>query len=124
MPLTVTRYGLVPDSAGAGRFRGGLGLLREWRVDSPECFFTANMDRFVHAPYGLAGGLPASVGRLVLTRDGEEIALAPKADNVPLVKGDRVRLETSGGGGFGNPATRAAASVERDLALGYVSRGR
>jgi N-methylhydantoinase B len=123
-PLTVTRYGLLPDSAGAGRHRGGLGLAREWRVDSPECFFTANMDRFVHAPYGLAGGQPASVGRLVLTRGGEESDLPPKADNVPLVKGDRVRLETSGGGGFGDPATRAAAFVERDLALGYVSRGR
>ena len=76
MPLTVTRYGLLPDSAGAGRHRGGLGLLREWRVDSPECFFTANMDRFVHAPYGLAGGLPASVGRLLLVRGGAEIGRA------------------------------------------------
>jgi N-methylhydantoinase B len=82
------------------------------------------MDRFVHAPYGLAGGGAASVGRLVLTSGGEESELAPKADNVPLVAGDRVRLETSGGGGFGDPAARAAADVERDLALGYVSRGR
>jgi N-methylhydantoinase B len=79
------------------------------------------MDRFVHAPYGLAGGLHASVGRLVLTRDGEESDLEPKADNVPLAAGDRVRLETSGGGGFGDPDTRDAASVERDLALGYVT---
>ncbi|HYI85108.1 MAG TPA: hydantoinase B/oxoprolinase family protein, partial [Acetobacteraceae bacterium] len=63
-------------------------------------------------------------GRLVLTRGGEETALAPKADNVPLATGDRVRLETSGGGGFGGPETRAAAAVERDLALGYVTRGR
>jgi N-methylhydantoinase B len=119
--LTVTRYGLLPDSAGPGRHRGGLGLAREWRVDSPECFFTANMDRFVHPPYGLAGGLPAAVGRLVLTRDGAESDLPPKADNVPLRKGDRVRLETSGGGGFGRPEMRAAASVESDVALGYVT---
>ena len=94
-------------------------------MDSPECFFTANMDRFVHAPYGLAGGLPASVGRLVLTRDGEESAAArPRRTTCRSPKGDRVRLETSGGGGFGDPETRAAAAVERDLALGYVSRGR
>ena len=123
-PLRFRHKRLRPDSGGPGRHRGGLGLVREWRVDSPECFFTANMDRFVHAPYGLAGGQPASVGRLVLTRGGEESDLPPKADNVPLVKCDRVRLETSGGGGFGDPATRAAAFVERDLALGYVSRGR
>ena len=101
----------------------GLGLLREWRVDSPECFFTANMDRFVHAPYGLAGGGPASLGRLLLVRDGAESGLAPKADNVPLRKGDRVRLETSGGGGFGDPAERDAAEAENDVALGYVSPG-
>ena len=122
--LTVTRYGLLPDSAGAGRHRGGLGLVREWRVDSPECLFTANMDRFVHAPYGLAGGLPAAVGRLVLVRSGQESDLPPKADNVPLRKGDRVRLETSGGGGFGDPAGRADEAVGRDLALDYVTRGR
>jgi N-methylhydantoinase B len=72
----------------------------------------------------LAGGLPAKVGRLVLVRDGRESDLPPKADNVPLRKGDRVRLETSGGGGFGDPDTRVVEAVERDLALGYVTRGR
>ena len=121
-PLTVTRYALLPDSGGAGARRGGLGLLREWRIDSPRCFFTANMDRFVHAPYGLAGGGPASVGRLVLTRDAAESPLPPKSDNVPLQRGDRVRLETSGGGGFGDPAARDPAASARDRAMGYVSR--
>ncbi|GGC50485.1 5-oxoprolinase [Siccirubricoccus deserti] len=120
-PLTITRYGLLPGSGGAGMRRGGLGLAREWRIDSPRCFFTANMDRFVHAPYGLAGGGPAAVGRLVLVRDGVESPLPPKSDNVPLQRGDRVRLETSGGGGFGDPARRDAAAVARDRALGYVA---
>ncbi|WP_149538094.1 hydantoinase B/oxoprolinase family protein [Siccirubricoccus phaeus] len=120
-PLTITRYGLIPGSGGAGQRRGGLGLAREWRIDSPRCFFTANMDRFVHAPYGLAGGGPASVGRLVLVRDGEESPLPPKCDNVPLQQGDRVRLETSGGGGFGDPASRAAEAVARDRRLGYAT---
>ena len=64
------------------------------------------------------------MGRLVLLRDGQESGLPPKADNVPLRKGDRVRLETSGGGGVGDPAMRAAEAAERDLALGYVTRGR
>ena len=121
-PLTITRYELLADSGGTGARRGGLGLLREWRVDSPRCFFTANMDRFVHAPYGLAGGGPASTGKLVLTRDGAECPLPPKSDNVPLQQGDRVRLETSGGGGFGDPAARDPAAWARDLALGYVTR--
>lgn len=120
-PLTITRYELLANSGGAGMRRGGLGLAREWRVDSPRCFFTANMDRFVHAPYGLAGGGPASLGRLVLVRDGVESPMPPKSDNVPLRQGDRIRLETSGGGGFGDPAQRDPAAVARDKVLGYVA---
>jgi N-methylhydantoinase B/oxoprolinase/acetone carboxylase alpha subunit len=119
-PLTITRYELLPGSGGAGAQRGGLGLMREWRVDSPRCFFTANMDRFVHAPYGLAGGEPARVGRLVLTRDGVESPVPPKSDNMPLRQGDRIRLETSGGGGFGPPVQRAPEAAARDRALGYI----
>ena len=120
VPLTITRYELLAGSGGAGMRRGGLGLAREWRIDSPRCFFTANMDRFVHAPYGLAGGGPAAVGRLVLVRDGVESPMPPKSDNVPLQQGDRIRLETSGGGGFGDPAQRAPEAAERDRRLGYV----
>jgi N-methylhydantoinase A/oxoprolinase/acetone carboxylase beta subunit/N-methylhydantoinase B/oxoprolinase/acetone carboxylase alpha subunit len=119
-PLTITSYGLLPGSGGAGRRRGGLGLFREWRIDSASCIFTANMDRFRHAPYGLAGGLPASVGRLMVLRDGKEIPIPPKTDGMVLQHGDVVRLETSGGGGFGPPAERDPAQSEQDLALGYV----
>jgi len=121
MPLTITRYGLLPGSGGIGAQRGGLGLAREWRIDAPRCFFTANMDRFVHPPYGLAGGGPAALGKLVLTRDGAETSLPPKSDNLPLRQGDRVRLETSGGGGFGDPARRDPAARDRDAALGYLT---
>ncbi len=119
LPLTVLRYGLRDGSGGPGRFRGGLGLVREWRIDSPRCFFTANMDRFDHAPYGLAGGGPAAKGALVLRRDGAETPIPPKTDNLPLVHGDVVRLETSGGGGFGPPADRAPEAAARDARLRY-----
>lgn len=121
MPLTITRYELQPDSGGAGRYRGGLGLLREWRVDSPRCLFTANMDRFLSAPYGLAGGAPAAPGTLTLIRDGKETPIPPKSDNRPLVAGDIVRLVTSGGGGFGPPSARPAEDQARDKAMGYVT---
>ena len=120
LPLTVVRYGLRQGSGGAGRFRGGLGLLREWRVDSARCFFTANMDRFDHAPYGLAGGGDAAKGALVLRRDGAESPIPPKTDNLPLRQGDVVRLETSGGGGFGPVAARDPAAAERDRRMGYL----
>ncbi len=121
MPLTITRYGLLPGSGGEGEHRGGLGLGREWRVDSPSCVFTANMDRFRFPPYGLAGGKPGSLGRLVRIRDGVETVIAPKSDGVMLKRGDILRLETSGGGGFGDPAKRAAEAIAQDRALGYVA---
>ena len=120
LPLTVVRYGLREGSGGAGRFRGGLGLIREWRIDSPRCFFTSNMDRFDHAPYGLAGGGPAARGALVLRRDGVESDIPPKTDNLPLQRGDVVRLETSGGGGFGPLSERAPEAAARDAAMGYL----
>ncbi|MCW8084988.1 hydantoinase B/oxoprolinase family protein [Sabulicella glaciei] len=120
MPLTVTRYELRPGSGGAGERRGGLGLVREWRVDSPRCLFTANMDRFVHAPYGLAGGQAAAPGTLELVRDGDTIAVPPKTDNLELREGDVIRLATSGGGGFGDPERRDGDARTRDERLGYA----
>ena len=120
MPLTITGYGLLPGSGGAGTHRGGLGLFREWRMDSPAGIFTANMDRFRFPPYGLAGGQPGSLGRLMRIRDGVATPILPKSDGVRLLKGDIVRLETSGGGGFGDPAGRDATDAARDRTLGYT----
>ncbi|MBY0335033.1 MAG: hydantoinase B/oxoprolinase family protein [Acetobacteraceae bacterium] len=120
MPLTVTRYALRDGSGGAGRFRGGLGLIREWRVDSARCLFTANMDRFVHAPYGLAGGQPAALGEMWLIRGEDRFPIPPKTDNLDLRAGDIVRLATSGGGGFGEPGARAPEATARDRRLGYA----
>ena len=121
VPLTVAAYGLLPGSGGAGRHRGGLGLLREWRVDCREAVFTANLERFKFQPYGLAGGEPGRVGRLWLVRDGVREALPSKLGNLRLRRGDVVRLETSGGGGFGAAAARAAAAVEGDRIGNYVA---
>ncbi|WP_439579608.1 hydantoinase B/oxoprolinase family protein [Elioraea sp.] len=121
MPLSITRYGLLPDSGGAGTFRGGLGLVREWRVESRSCVFTSNMDRFRFPPYGLAGGKPGSLGNLTRVRDGVETPIGPKSDGVVLRRGDIVRLETSGGGGFGDRARRDPTAAARDRALGYVT---
>lgn len=121
LPLTIARYELLPGTGGAGRFRGGLGLAREWRVDCPEAVFTANLERFKHRPFGLAGGEPGSAGRLTLIRaDGERQALPSKIGNLRLRRGDVIRLETSGGGGFGDPDGRSPSASEADRELGYV----
>lgn len=121
MPLSFTRYGLLPDTGGAGKHRGGLGLVREWRIDAERATFTAQMDRFRFRPYGLQGGKPGAVGRLTLLRDGKETALHSKVGNMPLRKGDIIRLETSGGGGHGDPKERVRDAVRRDLEQGYVT---
>jgi len=121
-PLTFLRYGLTPDSGGAGRTRGGLGLTREWRLDAPHGHFVANLDRFRFPPPGLDGGLPGGAGRLTLTRaDGSTESLPSKVVGVALRQGDAVRLETSGGGGHGDPRQRDRARLAADLRDGYVS---
>jgi N-methylhydantoinase B/oxoprolinase/acetone carboxylase alpha subunit len=91
-------------------------------VDCADALFTASLERFKFRPYGLAGGGAGRLGTLTLIRDGERRALPSKVNNLRLKQGDIIRLETSGGGGFGDPADRPRAEVERDVALGYVSR--
>lgn len=121
LPLSITRYELLAGTGGDGRFRGGVGLAREWRVDAPEAVFTANLERFKHRPYGLAGGGAGRAGRLtVLRHDGSQEELPSKIGNLRLRRGDVVRLETSGGGGFGDPADRPAKDRQADRSLGYV----
>ena len=120
VPLTVTGYGLIDGSGGAGRHRGGLGLFREWRVDSPAAVFTANLERFKFQPYGLEGGEPGRAGKLWLIRNGERQALGSKINNLPLVKGDIIRLETSGGGGYGPLERRSAAELAEDRTCRYA----
>lgn len=122
-PLTFQTYGLVPDSGGAGRTRGGLGLVREFRLDAPTGRFVANLDRFEIPPYGLAGGDAGRAGRLTLRRaDGDEVMLSSKVRGVEMSRGDSIRLETAGGGGYGDPADRSEDAVIADLAGGYVTR--
>ncbi|MXP64282.1 hydantoinase B/oxoprolinase family protein [Roseomonas sp. M0104] len=120
LPLSITAYGLLPGSGGAGRHRGGLGLFREWRVDCPEAVFTANGERFRFRPYGLEGGEPGREGRLWLIRDGERRALGSKVNNLRLLRGDIIRLETSGGGGYGPASERPDAAQATDRVLGYT----
>lgn len=120
-PVVFTRYGLIPDSGGAGKRRGGLGLSREWRLEADWGALSGNFDRFRYPPYGLAGGAPGAPGQFVMTRDGAETVLPSKISGVKLKRGDRVRLDTSGGGGWGDPKDRDPDALADDLAAGYVT---
>lgn len=122
-PVTFTHYGLIPDSGGAGERRGGLGLAREWRLDSDWGTLSGNFDRFKYPPYGLSGGAPGAPGRFVLTpKDGAPKLLPSKISGVALKQGDRVRLDTSGGGGWGDPKHRSKDALAADLEGGYVTK--
>jgi N-methylhydantoinase B len=120
-PLLFKTYALRADSAGAGRWRGGLGLVREWRFTAPEGRFAATFDRFTIPPYGLRGGRPGAAGRLLLTHaDGSRRELRSKLSDLALRGGDTIRIETSGGGGYGPPEERDPAAIAADRAGGYV----
>jgi N-methylhydantoinase B len=123
-PITFLRYALRPGSGGAGEFRGGLGLVREWRLDEGHGALSTSFDRFRTPPYGLAGGAPGSLSRTTVTRqDGSVVHLASKVSGVEIAAGDVVTIETSGGGGYGNPDARSPGRIAADVADGFVTAG-
>lgn len=123
-PIRFAQFAIRDDSAGPGRHRGGLGAVIDLEVlqDARASFLG---DRGKFAPQGLAGGHEAAKCRVDIVRSDGRID-APrhvtKDQDVPIRAGDRVRLNTPGGGGYGPPAERPAASVARDVARGYVTR--
>jgi N-methylhydantoinase B len=121
-PYRYEELSLRGDSGGPGRFRGGMGFRKRYRIMA-ECVLRTNLDRTACEPWGVCGGMPGAVGSVIVIRDGEtEGVLANKADDLVLHRGDQVLVLTGGGGGYGPPAERAIADVERDVRRGYVSR--
>ncbi len=102
LPLRVRSYALRPGSGGDGRFPGGDGILREFEMLT-DASVTLLTERRIHAPYGLEGGAPGASGRNTLIRaDGAHTVLPGKV-RLDLRAGDRLRIESPGGGGFGTP---------------------
>ena len=123
-PLLVEEYGLVPDSGGPGRRRGGLGLRRVVRPLGHDCTFNGLGERFRHEPWGLAGGGPGARGRfLIVGDDGAERTLGDKSGDIPIRADERVVIETPGAGGLGPPAKRGPDDLEADRRSGKFSAG-
>lgn len=116
----VIGYGLVPDSGGAGRRRGGLGLWRSFEILKDGTNFACYSDRARIAPWGLFGGAEGGRTRIELKRDGAVIPLATKT-KMELRRGDVLTIHTAGGGGYGPPAGREGARIANDVRNGYVS---
>ncbi len=117
-PVEVLCHALRPGSGGAGRHRGGCGLVRAYRVLA-ETTLTTMLERRVVAPWGVFGGEDGRPYRVILEREGTRREVKGK-ESVALRPGDVVWIETSGGGGYGDPAERAAELVARDRLEGYV----
>lgn len=120
-PVQLQRFELRVDSGGPGRYRGGLGYLREYKVLGPARFTTRN-GRELTPPLGKAGGLSGLASTITLnpgTEGEREISVAN--GGVTLQAGDVVRMAQAGGGGYGDPLTRPVDEVLRDVREGYVS---
>ena len=124
-PVMFTQWALRPDSGGPGRHRGGLGAIYEIEAlaeDGADVFLIG--ERGKYPPFGVNGGGPAALNRFIYETDQGETTppLVSKVTDIRIRRGQKVRLETPGGGGFGDPATREPARVVRDVRLGYISR--
>jgi N-methylhydantoinase B len=120
-PLRVERLGLATDSGGAGRRRGGLGYLKEFRTLA-DSYFLSVADRSILACWGLAGGHAGQPFRVTVDPGGpRERVLPGLVDDEPIPAGTLVRVETTGGGGWGDPLDREPERVVLDVIQGKVS---
>jgi N-methylhydantoinase B len=123
-PLRVERTALRENSGGDGRWRGGLGLSRELTLLGPEARFSVLSEKNILPPYGVCGGMAGAPNRFFIIRDGLEVEPSPlpgKVSGFPVRVGDLVLLQSSGGGGYGDPLERDPEAVARDVAEGVVS---
>src|SRR5258705_11903901 len=105
-PVRVERYAIIPDSGGPGRFRGGCGVERVWRILGLPSQMSVCLERTKSAPFGLAGGRAGAPGRIALaTMDGAERELLSKG-SLTAPAGAEIRLRAPGSGGYGGPAAR------------------
>ncbi len=113
-PVRVEAYGLREDSCGPGEYRGGLGLVRQYRLLADEAVLQLRADRTDIAPYGLFGGGRAAPSRNILDPDGAAVELPGKVTRT-LRRDEVIRHEQAGGGGYGDPLTRDPELVVADV---------
>jgi N-methylhydantoinase B len=122
-PLLIDEYALVPDSGGAGQWRGGLGIARQISSRVDGSLLTARGEGHEKVAPGLDGGLPGGRALLLIEPGTPNERLLPTATTaLPMTTGLGVRMETPGGGGFGDPAARDPRALAADILDGKVSR--
>jgi len=118
-PCRISRFELVPDTGGAGQWRGGLSLLREYEL-LQNATVIRRYDKSRFPPTGLAGGKAGCGARFVIRLGTAQEAPMPSG-RYEMQAGERFLLQSAGGGGYGDPPQRDAAALARDMAEGYVS---
>jgi N-methylhydantoinase B len=122
-PLRVEEYSLVPDSGGAGKYRGGLGVRRVWRVLERQSHAAVCCERSVTPPFGLSGGLPGAPARLELIPPNSNARKLNSKGGFLAPADSLVVMEAPGSGGYGPPRERDRAALSEDLLDGYVTPG-
>jgi N-methylhydantoinase B len=121
-PTRVERFEMIPDSGGAGKWRGGLGFARDYRILAEEVRFSMRTDKHSVAPWGSDGGGDGGRGACIINHDQvDEKRLPSRFGDYRLRKDDLVRLQRPGGGGLGDPLDRPIEKVLEDVRQGYVS---
>ncbi len=122
-PMLIENYTIRQDSSGPGYNRGGAGVVREVRVLT-DCIMATRMDNAFFPPYGANQGAAGAPGRIVVNPGTvHEREINPVDEGISLNAGDLLRVETCGGGGWGDPFTREPDRVRRDVLEGYISVG-
>ncbi|MEM2016185.1 MAG: hydantoinase B/oxoprolinase family protein [Nitrososphaerota archaeon] len=122
MPILVERYCLNTESGtGHGKFRGGFGVIKDYRVLCSEASFTVSIGRNKFPPWGVAGGMNGTPNYCVIFKQGEEPKIVRKVAAVKLKRGDMVSLRSGGGGGWGDPLERDPELVRMDVKNEYIT---
>lgn len=119
-PVRIRRFGFIPDTGGAGQWRGGCGIRKDIELLNSTAVLSHLGDRHVFAPYGIFGGKPGALAESILNPHGNGEKLHSK-ETRPIKRGDVLSFRLSGAGGYGPPEKRDPAAIERDVADGYVT---
>ena len=120
-PLRVEEYTLVPDSGGVGKYRGGLGVRRVWRVLEKQSHASVCCERTVTPPFGLAGGEAGAPAKIELTAPNTNARKLTSKGGFLAPAGSLVAMEAPGSGGYGPAAERDPAALAEDLLDGYIT---
>ena len=119
-PLLIDEYGFLPDTGGPGKYRGALGLVRQYRLLAENAIVQLRADRHIYPCWGIFGGKPGGLSHSYFVRNGEREE-APSKFVRPMKRGETFRAEMAGSGGYGDPMQRDAQAVAEDVRQEKIS---